>query len=76
MPEEESAGGLSNICSSPTKFFLLQSLKVLHYSRRVQEPMRGDCLEMSVNCHNYLVAVIKQLTHIELHAIKDIFRIL
>lgn len=76
MPEEESAGGLSNICSSLTKFFLLQSLKVLHYSRRVQEPMRGDCLEMSVNCHNYLVAVIKQLTHIELHAIKDIFRIL
>lgn len=33
MPEGESAAGLSNICSSPTKFFLLQSLKVLHCSR-------------------------------------------
>lgn len=32
VPEGESVGGWSNICSSPTEFFPLQSLKVLHYS--------------------------------------------
>lgn len=50
VPEGESVGGWSNICSSPTEFFPLQSLKVLHYSGTVLESLRVACLEMSVNC--------------------------
>lgn len=83
VPEGESVGGLSNICSSPTELFPLQSLSVLHYSREstgtLERGLLGDVCQLPyflMCCSDYLVSVIKQITHRELHAIKDIFSIL
>lgn len=83
VPEGESVGGLSNICSSPTELFPLQSLSGLHYSREstgtLERGLLGDVCQLPyllMCCSDYLVSVIKQITHRELHAIKDIFSIL
>lgn len=71
VPEGEPVGGLSNICSSPTECFPLQSLKVLHYSRdtgTLERGLLGDVCQLPhflMCCSNYLVAVIKWIPHTE-----------
>lgn len=71
VPEGEPVGGSSNICSSPTECFPLQSLKVLHYSRgtgTLERRLLGDVCQLPhflMCCCNYLVAVIKWIPHTE-----------